>query len=241
MSNRMSKIIHTCIGVVLILVSVTLAAACSTQASPTSEPSLPTAANHDQVGVIGDSLTVDMEYYGYLSDQLRTLGFRDGNFRIDGQWGRGISSPEQGTSQTATPYTSDVIEKWRSTGFDPRVWVIALGTNNADDSADYWQEAIKQVADRINSGPAHDYVIYWISTGYSGPDDHRAPEFWHTLEEATSEIPHTIPCDYLAYLNKYRADPQWNSWWDGIHNTQAGYRDLRAPFYGKILEGERPR
>lgn len=227
---------------VLLLALVLTLAACSDEPSGDPPPaSAPSPANpdddpgnYDQVGVIGDSLTAEMIDYGQLDPALQDLGWDADDIRLDGVWGRPINGSGAGA-------TTGVIESWRTDGFDPRVWLIALGTNNAADGAPSWQHDVRAVINEVNSGAAGNYTIYWVTTGYRQADQESQQEFLDTVQDIATEYPNVEVADYGAYLDEHRDDPQWDSYWaDSVHHSESGYAELRTPFYVEVLEPEAP-
>lgn len=197
------------------------------------------------IGVIGDSLTYEGGNGGaWIAAALTSLGWGASHVRVDGLTGRGINVP--GTTPTPAPYTTDVINNWRTNGFDPRVWLIALGTNNRNEETEaggtFWKTQIQAVVSAIMSGQANDYIIYWIGTGYEDSNtEYNCQDFQTVL--TTFASPSFVPCDYNAYLAPFRTNANWDSWWygtDGIHNTNPGYQSLRIPFYQQCVASEAP-
>lgn len=199
--------------------------------------------HQQRIGIIGDSLT-DMNSQGptWLTNEMVARGWQSSDVRVDGLVGRGIAAP--GAVPTPSPYSTDVIDTWRADGFDPRVWVFALGTNNSPDLESYWTSAIQSVIDKVMSGPADDYQIYWIGTGYgNSPTQDKVVEFQNKLDEFAGANSNFTALDYNAHLAGYRTNPSWDSWWSGtsgIHNTNSGYQTLRVPFFGASVEHEAP-
>ncbi|OAB88265.1 hypothetical protein AWH69_00115 [Janibacter melonis] len=231
------------VGVVLLAAAVALAVQVwhgSATASSARTAAAPVPGGPAQIGVIGDSLTAEPAFSRPLVDGLEALGWRTGDIRVDGQWGRGINRPGPGATQTAAPYTLDVVRSWRAEGFDPQVWVIGLGTNNALDGAASWRAGVAAVVSEIRSGPRRDYAVYWVGTGYSQAGAFEQAAFDATLADLARRTPGLVFCDYESYLRPRRADARWESWWDGIHNTQAGYAALRVPFYLEAVQDVAP-
>lgn len=235
--------------VVLVLVTVLAMTSCTSNPDsagsagapaappPTSpSPSDPGASptNTDQVGVIGDSLTAEMIDYDLLEPALIDAGWASRGIRMDGVWGR----PIDGTGPTAT---TEAISTWREAGFDPRVWLVALGTNNAGDSVSQWRQDIRGVLNTINAGATGNYTIYWVTTGYLQPDVNNQDLFLSTVQEISADYPNVVVADYGAFLDEHRGQPGWESMWsDPVHHTKAGYQQLRTPFYVATLAPEAP-
>ncbi len=206
------------------------------------------SANHArELGIIGDSLTADPYYDDIMDAPIQALHWKTNEYKIDGVWGRGISDPNMcGTLEgTASPYTPVVISSWRASGFDPRVWFIALGTNNREDDAACWKQMTQSIINQINAGPEHDYVIYWLGTGYHAASDdtlYVQAAFQNALNQLAATNSNFHPIDYDAYLVSKRSNPSYDSWWlaDGIHNTPTGYEQLRIPEYINVLTPEAP-
>lgn len=237
----------------LILVAVLALSACSSTRTSTdssgsapSYPALPspvspspsdpsgTPTNINQVGIIGDSLTAEMIDYALLEPALVEAGWAADDIRLDGVWGR----PIDGSGPTAT---SEVIHDWRQDGFDPRVWLVALGTNNAGNDVSQWQQDIRGVLNAVNEGPAGNYTIYWVTTGYLDDDVNNETLFLQTVQDIAAYYPNVVVADYGSFLDEHRDEPNWASMWsDPVHHSQAGYQELRTPFYLATLESEAP-
>lgn len=192
------------------------------------------ALNVDQLGVIGDSLTAEMIDYGLLQPALEDAGWAGEDIRMDGVWGR----PIDGTGPDAT---SAVINAWRADGFDPRVWLIALGTNNLGGPADQWQQDVRSVLNVVNSGSTGNYTVYWVTTGYLDDDANNEGLFLQTMQDIAADYPNVVVADYGAYLDEHRDQPDWPAMWtDPVHHSEAGYAELRTPFYLATLQPEAP-
>lgn len=230
----------------LILLTALLVSACTSRAQQADStappsPSWPSPAdsgapaqNGDQLGVVGDSLTAEMIEYGLLEPALIEAGWDAQDIRLDGDWGR----PIDGTTDSST---SAVIRSWRKDGFDPRVWLIALGTNNASSPVSQWHQDIRGVLNEINTGPAGNYRIYWVSTGYPQQGVSNQALFLQTLHEIAADYPNVEVADYDAFLDGHRDDANWADMWaDPVHHSKSGYELLRTPFYLDVLADEAP-
>ena len=172
--------------------------------------------------------------YGLLEPALIEQGWAGTDIRLDGVAGRTIDRPGPGS-------TSETIKTWRQDGFDPRVWLIALGTNDASDPVSQWQKEIRGVLNAINEGPAGNYTIYWVTTGYLEADVNNQSLFLQTMHEIAGDYPNVIVADYGAFLDSHRDDPNWAAMWsDPVHHSEAGYKALRTPFYVTTLQPEAP-
>lgn len=205
-------------------------------------------ANYNQIGVIGDSLT-KMNGNGptLITNVLVSRGWKASDVQVMGVYGMQIAALS-GSPQNST---GNIINTWRAQGFDPRVWLLALGINDHFASSPPWdsirQAAVQQDVNQIMSGPNHDYVIYWIGFDFFQTTYSREPEataFDQTLLGFQDSLSNFHACSILNYYAPKRSDPNWASWWDyptdEVHNTDLGYQVLRAPFYGQCVAKEAP-
>lgn len=213
----------------------------------------PTRVN--SIAVIGDSLTL-MNANGVsqgsslITNAFVALGWQAPNIQVVGHYGMKIADVSGSAPQTSS---LQIIDTMRSGGFDPRVWVFALGTNDNFATQPPWdslrQAATQQVVDKVFSGPATDYVIHWIGIGFYGQQRMgESTGFDTTLQGFQTNYPGKFYAhSYNNYLSPLRSDPRWDSWWnyptdntDYTHNTLAGYQELRVPFYSQTVASEAP-
>jgi hypothetical protein len=174
------------------------------------------------VGVIGDSLT----YQGAvgpidIAQRIVARGYLPQNVRVDGLRGRTL------TGSDPAPSSLDVIRSWRAGGFDPHIFVVALGTNDKDASPGFWREQVGKVLAEI--GPGHD--VHWVGMGFRNPDDPRVASFTETVSPIDGLTFH----DWNAYI---RTQPQEGIWLptdvQGVHMVPAGYA-IRNPWIAALV------
>lgn len=189
----------------------------------------------DTVGIIGDSLTADMQSQGDFAEYSKQMD--SGKLRIDAAFGRRINSPAGDGADSSRSTTNQVVKDWRSGGFDPCTWVVALGTNDAAVSEQEWEVSIRSVVDEIVMGSTGQPTICWITTGYERRDAFKANEFAGFLQKVAPAVPSLRVMDYTTFLDRYRESPLWPIWWEGsgIHNSAIGYHEVRLPYYEFVL------
>lgn len=183
------------------------------------------------IGVIGDSLT----YQGgsgplKITNKLVAAGWTKANIRVDGVTGRAIAND----LPDGKPGSITTIRKWRAAGFDPRTFIIALGTNNKNATPDVWTKEINKVLAEI--GPNH--KIYWINLGFKDQYDARVVNFNNNLNTIASSRIDLFPNDWNNHIHAFTQTNLWlTSDSQGIHMTPAGY-DLRNNFYRDSVQLE---
>jgi hypothetical protein len=198
-----------------VLVSLVLAVGAAVVMAPSAGAAEPC---RDCVGIIGDSLT----YQGGAGPQnIRAKFETTVDLRIDGLTGRGIAGP------AVKPSSLDVIRGWRAEGFNPRIFIIALGTNNKGATPAVWQREVGKVLAEI--GPGHE--VHWIGLGFADKTKTQVKEFKDTLDGMAGVKFH----DWNAHVHGL---PQEGLWMrtdsKGIHMTAAGY-DIRNTYYATVL------
>lgn len=129
--------------------------------SPGQTPNpYPAWSSADQIGFIGDQLTDQNGNPGTTSimSRLVTQGWGAGNVMIDALSGRTISNGSGVTTQ-------NVIDSWRSLGFNPRTFCFALITNDDFDTDVNWTAKVNAVLDKVLEMPHQSglkYRIFWI-------------------------------------------------------------------------------
>lgn len=221
------------------------------------------ASNYYQIGVVGDSLTY-MNGNGptLITSNLVNAGWTQDNIEVTGVYGMRIFDDTGGSAgnyasslstlngiSAVGKGTTDIITAYRAAGFDPRVWLIALGTNNqlsGSGGPSTQAPEIQDVIDQIMAGPAGNYVIYWMELAY-GPGSDRTQYvagFTTTLGTFVGANFITSP-SYTTYLAGILANvgaTTYQTYWDStdtedIHNTDLGYQVVRAPFYAETVAG----
>lgn len=191
-------------------------------------------ANPNAIGVIGDSLLYQAGAgVADLNTRIIAKGWADPNTELDGLVGRSISG------EAVTPSSITVVRTWRAAGFNPRVWVIALGTNNKNATEAQWDSAIQLLLDEI--GPGH--KIYWVGLGFQNASDSRVLAFNINLAQIAAARPDSdmVALDWNAATECPHSDA---SKWDatdaeGIHMTRAGY-DIRDQWIADQIASEAP-
>lgn len=184
------------------------------------------------IGVIGDSLT----YQGgtgaqKITNKLVAAGWAQANIKVDGVTGRAIAND----LPDGKPGSITTIRKWRTAGFEPRVFVIALGTNNKGATAAAWTKEINKVLNEI--GPGH--KIYWVNLGFKDQFDPRVINFNNNLQTIANSRADLFPKDWNTHIHAFQQQPTlWlASDAQGIHMTTAGY-DIRNNFYRDSVQLE---
>jgi hypothetical protein len=195
------------------------------------------------VGVIGDSLT----YQGgagadRIRNELVAAGWDAGQIRVDGLIGRPIANDFSGKPGSLT-----TVSTWKADGFDPAVYVIALGSNNKNATATTWTTDINKLLTAI--GPGHSIV--WHDLGFRDATDSRALGFNANLAgiAAGRTDLFVARADDATWNDWIHAQPNQSTLWlptdvDGVHMTSAGYA-LRNRFLGRAMlpfapQGEPP-
>jgi hypothetical protein len=169
------------------------------------------------IGVIGDSLT----YAAGLGEQGLTQHLAAGGWqdiRVDGMVGRPIAKDYSGK-----PGAVSVVRTWRTLGFDPRVYVIALGSNNIGATVTSVNQSIAALLAEI--GPGH--TVYWVNASFADPADPRVVAFDANL----ATVPGIVYLDWQTWIHsRVTTTVLWNPLdVNGIHMTLAGY-DYRWRF-----------
>lgn len=159
------------------------------------------------VAIVGDSLTVG--YWAGLDDVVRTAGF--GPFRLEARSARRTLVPIEGSTSGI-----DAVRHIRHDGFDARVWVVALGTNDINltsNSPGEPDRTINAMLDEI--GPGH--LIVWVNV-HAGRSSANAHVFNTRLAAVAAGRRDLYVADWSSLA---QANPQWMRE-DGVHNTAEG-------------------
>jgi hypothetical protein len=208
-----------------------------------------------KVMILGDSLTSQS---GNGPTDITTAfvaaGYTSGQLYIDG-----LSSRAIWDGHGATPYSSTAIDTMRATGFEPKTYVVALGTNNtgflvSDTMVDY-----RALMAKIGPGR----VVHFIGLGYQDITECRVQyNAGAALGARWSELNTVAGRPNAAILNIVEqgvnplAEPtvqyhDWNDYgplrtagtavWDATdtsspgglprHMVRTGYQSYRNPFY----------
>jgi hypothetical protein len=221
------------ISSIFILAVVTLAGL-SWVGSAAAIPASYTGDCPDCIGVIGDSLTYQNgSGIANIKDRLMAAGWQSDKIRVDGIIGRPIAGDFSGKPGAVT-----TINSWKAGGFDPKTYVILLGTNNKNATSTLWTTEINKDLNAI--GPGH--TIIWMDLGFKNESDSRVLNFNANLAAIAGQRSD-------MFIAKSSSGLGWNEWihthpnqsglWlatdpDGVHMTTAGYT-LRNQFIGEAL------
>lgn len=181
---------------------------------PTTAHALPASYLEDaaprpagSLAVVGDSLTIG--YWGGLDDALRQAGF--GPFRMEARSARRTLVPIEGSTSGI-----DAVRHVRHDGFDPTVWVVALGTNDINPSARTPGEADRVITTMLDEiGPGH--LVVWVNVWASGSDANAV-----AFNERLAAIAQQRPGVYVAdWHGAVAANRHWMRD-DGVHTTMDG-------------------
>jgi hypothetical protein len=173
-----------------------------------SERRVAGAGPRGALGVVGDSLT--FERIDDLVAQLREAGW--GPIRADGRPGRrctvDVAMAQSGRS---------VVRRWRTDGFHPAVWLVALGQNDTESVADEAdaRRIVAAVLDEIGDTPT-----VWVDVWTVGETSRWALVGAAIAAEAAAR-PHVRVAGWASVAS---AHPEWFVA-DGIHNTPEGARE----------------
>lgn len=166
-----------------------------------------TAGPAGSLAIIGDSLTIG--YWGGLDDALRAAGF--GPFRMEARSARRTIVPIEGSTSGI-----DAVRHVRSDGFDARVWVVALGTNDVNPTSGKPGEPDRTILAMLDEiGPGH--VVVWVNV-HAGRSSANAAAFNARLAAIAAERPGMWVADWASLAAVH---PEWMRD-DGVHNTAQG-------------------
>lgn len=178
----------------------------SPAATTTTSTTLPTYLPDTAVAVVGDSLTASAQTE--IVQSLATLGL--GNVVVDGQVSRRM------TSSTDTIRSGESVVTEIAAVASPRVWVIALGTNDVASgaSASSLRDSVRRVLDAIPP----DTLVVWVDT-YIRDEPEAVAAGNRIIREVVSERPGAVVADFFSY-----ADDPGVVGGDGVHLTAGGRR-----------------
>lgn len=230
------------------------------EGAPAGPPTNPTGSY--TLGVLGDSLTVQ---YGNGPTDIEAVLVADGwvgaDVEVDGVTGRTI------VGGGSTPTSETQIDTWRAASFDPKYWIIALGTNNQSGTNAAIKADIRTLLAKI--GPNR--FVRWIGTGYYDQSDctwtyngggalgsrysavgvNGSPNaaVLNVIEEGTN--PATEPTVVFWELNTDTAfrtgSTNFTEWLSSDtssgtsqprHMTTHGYQNFRNPFYVRAVTAD---
>ncbi len=178
----------------------------SPAATTTTSTTLPTYLPDTAVAVVGDSLTASAQTE--IVQSLATLGL--GNVVVDGQVSRRM------TSSTDTIRSGESVVTEIAAVASPRVWVIALGTNDVASGApaSSLRDSVRRVLDAIPP----DTLVVWVDT-YIRDEPEAVTAGNRIIREVVSERPGAVVADFFSY-----ADDPGVVGGDGVHLTAGGRR-----------------
>ena len=193
--------------VVGVLAAYGLATSSSIHALPASFYSDPTERPAGAVALIGDSTS-----YAYFDGLPASL--------VDERWGPfqlEVRSARR-TLVTSSIATSgiDAVRRIRAGGFDPAVWIIALGTNDINIVGDTPGEAVTLINTMLDEIGAN-HRVAWVNI-YSRFDPVTSRAFNDALNAVAGSRSQLTVIDWYTLA---AAHPEWFNP-DGVHNTLTG-------------------
>lgn len=172
------------------------------------------------LGYVGDSLTYQGSS-GAARSSLLSAGWLDANMKVDGLTGRGL--PLAGVVH---PNYGEVIDSWRTAGFEPYRVVIALGSNNLGSTDTQWRTWIMQDLDKLTSGNTNTYEVFWVGLALRPDVSNVVPlRFQAVLNTIVHDRIVWHPLDWNSYIHNGRDETGlWQtSDSTGRHMTSFGY------------------
>lgn len=192
---------------VAVMAFPTLLSSSNTSALPASFYRDNVSRANGALALVGDSLT-----YAYWSGLPSSFVAENwGPFQLEARSGRF-------TTTTTTDATSglDAVRRIRAGGFDPAVWIIALGTN--DLSLTYGVPgATAALIDTMMNEIGAGHRVVWVNV-YNRNSLTKAIAFNDELQAATQRHPDLEIADWFSVVS---AHPEW-MYTDGVHNNLAG-------------------
>lgn len=175
-------------------------------ATTTTSTTLPTYLPSTAVAVVGDSLTFSAQTE--IVESLGALGL--GDVVVDGQVSRRM------TSSTDTIRSGETVVLQIAAAAAPRVWVIALGTNDvaSGSSADSIRASVQRVLDAIPD----DTLVVWIDT-YIRDEQTSVVAGNQIIRDVVAQRPGSVVADFYSY-----GDDPGIVGSDGVHLTTDGRR-----------------
>jgi lysophospholipase L1-like esterase len=185
-----------------------------------------TTRSSGPMAIVGDSLTIS--YWNGLPGSFRSQGF--GPFQMEARSNRRTTAG----SGSATSGL-DAVRRIRGSGFDPPLWVVALGTNDLDATAAVpgaTDALINAMLDEI--GPGH--RVLWVNV-YSGSSLPNSRAFNERLSAVAAQRPMMTVADWYSLV---AAHPGWLVT-DGIHpnSTGAVQRNIFVAAQAALARGAR--
>jgi hypothetical protein len=210
---------------------------------------LPTVVNGGSAivaGHVGDSLTEQSNSSADVKLMYEAMGFDDPvNSRTDGLVGRSIVNAGGGT----TPSSETVINTWRTGGFHPNFWVIALCSNDFGRTSTQWKADIKTLLQLIATESVT--RVLWIGPAY-GPTANatvitQTPQMYTALNDVAVDTTGTlkpvgIDLRVFDLQSAFQAIDMTGLWLSsdstGRHMTAPGYlkrNEVMAPWIQSLL------
>lgn len=179
------------------------------------------------IGVIGDSLTyANGTGVSTLTDALVAKGWNAAKVKVDGLTGRYISS------SAVAPGALDVIDSWVTAGFNPRVLVIALGTNDIMSAqSSSWSNSVDTLLAKVASAFPGTHRIYWVNAvgdptiGYHGTTgNNNIGDFDTFLDTKLAGRTDTTVLQWDDYvLANLQSMTYWANDTNHVHMSASGY------------------
>lgn len=170
----------------------------------TTSTSLPTVLPTTAVAVVGDSLTASAQ--DEIIRTLSTLGL--GVVTVDGQVSRRM------TSSTDTIRSGEDVVTEIATIASPKVWVIALGTNDVASGSP--PETIRSSVQRVLDAIPTDSLVVWVDT-YIRDEPEAVAAGNLIIRDVVSGRPGAMVVDFFSY-----GDDPGVVVGDGVHLTDMG-------------------
>ncbi len=202
-------------AIALVATTASLAHANPASAACSSTPSTDSSAGVGPLGpagFIGDSTGIGMIELGNIVGQLRAAGW--GPVRASAICG----GRTQGTTQFSGLTT---VAQWRSDGFDPQLFVVALGSNDVGFCEDRVADCRAGIDGMLRAIGGDRHVV-WQNISHPRPTWETA---WNqALAGAASVTPLMVVADWLSAVN---ANPALTTW-DRVHAADGPAYVLRS-------------
>jgi hypothetical protein len=192
------------------------------------------------VAVIGDSITVATN--SYIFQDLAAAGYSV--IHVDAQSSRSVSidttdtyvQTTSGTEPSLDPNKEvlisgiSAIRRQRATGFDPKDWIILLGTNDIgliSNDPQKGAEDVRSLVGKIMDELGPDKRVMWL-TVWSQTLPEKAKVFNDTITKMATERQHMLIGDWASLAEQH---PGWFA--DSVHYTPEGNKH-RSSFIGQV-------
>jgi hypothetical protein len=175
------------------------------------------------LAVPGDSLTYQggpgNGDGGWVETSLAAVGWDPPHVQVDGLISREIYNTG------VTPTTKTVIDTWRANGFNPKNFLMPLGTNGSNDTLAVQKTKINAILDVVAQGTTGVYKVWWPTITWQDTTGEAARIA--TFRQAITEVAaartdvQVVVIDYDALLHNGRDE---SALWSGSpHMTSTGY------------------